>query len=140
MKRLRLLWSRHRSASKTLLLTESQRQVTFDFRNHCHARTVPCMSNGHSVFLRPGMTSDLSLYLKCCVGEALAVLGEVHLPCWKFIVVPHGGNVPRDVFSVPQQLIPIAPRTVSSSQMVSHFLQLSWESRGCLHCGLCYGA
>ena len=37
----------------------------------------------------------------------------------------HGGNVHRDVFlhSVPQQLTPIAPRTGSSSQMVSHFLQ-----------------
>ena len=56
----------------------------------------------HPVFLRPG--HDLKSYLvpeKAASVMCLdAVLGKVHLPCWRFIVVRHGGNVRRDVYSI----------------------------------------
>ena len=56
---------------QTLLLTESRRQGTFNFQNHYHARTVPWMSCGHSVFLRRRLALRPFFILKCCVGEAL---------------------------------------------------------------------
>ena len=42
------------SCKQTLLLTEKRRQVTVELRHHRYARAVPWMSNGHSMFFRPG--------------------------------------------------------------------------------------
>ena len=54
VKRLRFALARTPKCKQALSLTNSRRQVTLDFNNHCHARTVPWMSNDHSVFFRPG--------------------------------------------------------------------------------------
>ena len=54
----------------------------------------------HSMFLRPG--HDPMSYLlpeKAASVRCLdAVLGQCHLPCWRLIVMRHGGNVHRDVY------------------------------------------
>ena len=64
-----------------------------------------------------GMTSDLSLYVKCCVREGfVAVLDKVHLLCWRFIVVRHGGHVHQDVDSI---LFPASAAVHSFSNLVS---------------------
>ena len=78
------------------------------------------------------------LYTENAASEKrfIAILGKVHLPCWRFIVVRHGGHVHRKVFlhSVPQinrrWHLPIPPRTSSSSSLfVSQLLQCP-ESHG----------
>ena len=118
VKRFRLLWSGHRSASQHYCCLRGEGRLPLT--------SLPLISNGHSVFLRPG--HDLKSYLKpekASSGKRfIAVLGEVHLPCWRFNVVRHGGNVRKDGFSIllDLQLKPIPPRT-GSSQMVSHLLQ-----------------
>ena len=121
VKRFRLLWSGHRSASQHYCCLRADGKLPLT--------SLPLISNGHSVFLRPG--HDLRSYLKpekASSGKRfIADLGEVHLPCWRFNVVRHGCNVHRhDVFCFLflrlAADIPIPPRT-GSSQMVSHFLQ-----------------
>ena len=61
-------------------LTKSRRQVTRDFRNHCHACTVPCpvvtlCSSGQ------GTTSDLSFYLKMLRRRSASLLFWVKFIC-----------------------------------------------------------
>ena len=76
----------------------------------CWSNFLSCVSvsmcgfgnNGHHLSQWPG--HDLRSYLlpeKAASVKCLdAVLGKVHLPCWRFIVVRHDGNVHRDVYSV----------------------------------------
>ena len=56
--------------------------------------------NGTYFSFGQGTTSSLPYYPKRLFQEKRfnAVLGEVHLHCWNFIVVRHGGHVHRDVF------------------------------------------
>ena len=53
---------------------------------------------GHSEFLRPG--HHLKSYIKPEKAASVmcldAVLGKVHLPCWRFIVVPHDRGRRKD--------------------------------------------
>ena len=58
----------------------SRRQVTSDFRDLCHARTVPWMSNDHFVFFRPWLALR-PFYLKCCVGGSVSLLCRVKFIC-----------------------------------------------------------
>ena len=55
----------------------------------------------HSLFLPPG--HDFRPFFVPEMlrrrSASLPFLGEFHLPCWRFIVVRHGGNVHWDVFS-----------------------------------------
>ena len=54
----------------------------------------------HFMFLRPVHDLRSSTLPEKAVSEKrfIAILGEVHLHCWSFIVVRHGGHVHRDVF------------------------------------------
>ena len=54
----------------------------------------------HSLFLRPGHDLRSSFLPEKAVSEKrfVAVLGEIHLHSWSFIIVRHGGHVHRDVF------------------------------------------
>ena len=53
-------------------------------------------------FYQPGHDHRPLILLKNAASEKrfITVLGEVHLPCWRFIVVRHGVHVHRDVFSL----------------------------------------
>ena len=87
----------------------------YKFSACTHSRAFPCPHHRsqwrHSMFLRPGHDLRSSfLYRKGSVGEALrCCLGEVHLPCWRFIVVRHGGQVqislPCGVKMTPDEIL-----------------------------------
>ena len=112
------IWSRIRSEERS------------PFSFHCFVQVILILytvQDGHSVFLRPGHDLRSSFLLEKAVSEKcfIAVLGEVHLHCWSFIVVRHGGHVHRDVFCFLflrlETLIP--SRTCSSLPSMSHLIQ-----------------
>ena len=79
------------SCKQTLLLTEKRRQVTVDLRHHRYARAVPWMSNGHSMFFRPG--HDLRPFF---IPETLR-RRTASLLFWVKFICPAGATSSRDM-------------------------------------------
>ena len=81
----------------------------------------------HSMFFRPGHDLRSSFLPEWAVSEKrfIAVLGEVHLHCWSFIVVRHGGMCTGMSFVFCSSDLPslIPSRTCSSLPLMSHLIQ-----------------
>ena len=110
----------------------------------CVSMSSPSVTRAAPVFLRPGHDLMSSFLPEKVVSEKrfVAVLGEVHLPCWSVIVVRHGGHVRRDVFCFLFTRFAAAQSfsNLFISSIDVSFVPMSWESRGCDHCDLCFGA
>ena len=77
-----------KDAQYSLLLYQPERIVSI-----CHSGITLCSSG-------QGTTSGLATTEKAASVKCLdAVLGKVHLPCWRFIFVRHDDNVHRDVLA-----------------------------------------